>query len=567
MDNLQPRLLFLTVGFWTVSGFNLETQNPKSFSQDPETQFGYRVTQIDGSPKWMLVSAPLTKDASQNQTGAIYQCNYGDPTCSRINTPFPNGAKNMGLSQTTGNLQGQKIVGCVPRFSFECYSNTYINGYCDILSVPSRVPARVPAKLPECPRVLIDIAFLIDGSGSVYGGDFSKMKQFIKAIMQKFRNKDTQIALAQFSSNPQKEFTFTEYNRASNKEDLVNRIQQIGGGTRTPTGMKYVVDHLFIPSAGARNDAKRFMITITDGESYETNFYSAISAANRKSIERYAIGVGNAFNSAYAKAELLKISSKSENVFQVDNFSALDKIQQELQNKIFAIEGTGGSGALSSFQLEMAQEGFSSAIVHERLVLGAVGAYDWSGGLVEHRSGVRKFINLTATANADVKNAYLGYTVKGARKGREHFYVTGAPRYGHKGKVFIFSQSYPQRPRHHIDGEQIGSYFGSEICPVDLNQDGQTDLLLIGAPMYHTQEHGGIVYVYRMEDKGSVRRVSSLSGVPGEHFGRFGMAIAMVTDLNGDGLSDVAIGALWRSHIVEPSTFTMEHRTRFTSNT
>ncbi|XP_038636300.1 integrin alpha-X-like [Scyliorhinus canicula] len=242
MAPLVPALLFLTVGLQAVCSFNLETINPKSFAQDPESQFGYRVTQVNGKQKWMLVSSPLMKDSNQNQTGAIYQCKYGDSTCSKINTPFPAGAKNMGLSLATGVSNGEpKILACVPRFSYECYTNTYISGYCDVMSTSLSSRERIPAKLPECPRVLIDIAFLIDGSGSVSGGDFTRMKQFIKAIMQKFRNKDTQIALAQFSNHPQTEFTFTRYNQASNKEYLVDNIQQIRSGTRTPTGMKYVV--------------------------------------------------------------------------------------------------------------------------------------------------------------------------------------------------------------------------------------------------------------------------------------------------------------------------------------
>ncbi|XP_078393458.1 integrin alpha-M-like, partial [Cetorhinus maximus] len=432
---------------------------------------------------------------------------------------------------------------CVPRLSYECFTNTYINGYCNILSNSLAPEGRVPAKLPECPKILIDIAFLIDGSGSVIDKDFDKMKSFIKAIMQRFSKTDTQIALAQFSHTTRIEFTFTQYNQAINKKSLVDKIWQIRRGTSTPSGIKYVADNIFTSSAGARAGAKRIMITITDGESQDTDFTAAIRAANRKNIDRYCIGVGRAFSSGRAKKELETIASKKANVFQVDNFSALDKIQKELQEKIFAIEGTGTSGSLSSFQLEMAQEGFSSLITDGAFVLGAVGAYDWSGGLAEFRSGVRRFFNLTATASPDAKNAYLGYSIKEAMKGQEHFYITGAPRYNHKGKVFIFAQSSQHRLRDHIDGKQIGSYFGSELCPVDLNGDSQTDLLLVGAPMYHSQENGGIVHIYRMENMGTVKEVSFLLGVEGEPLGRFGSAIAQVSDLNGDQLADVAIGA------------------------
>ena len=47
-------------------------------------------------------------------------------------------------------------------------------------------------------------------------------------------------------------------------------------------------------------------------------------------------------------------------------------------------------------------------------------------------------------------------------------------------------------------GLQMGSYFGSELCPVDVDMDGTTDLLLVAAPFYHVQGEEGRVYVYRV---------------------------------------------------------------------
>uniref|UniRef100_UPI00398EF447 integrin alpha-D-like n=1 Tax=Pristiophorus japonicus TaxID=55135 RepID=UPI00398EF447 len=538
MDGLLPALLCLLAGLLPGHSFNLDTDSPISFSQDQNSQFGHMVTQFQNG---MLVSAPLMKDTTGAPTGAIYKCGYNDGACNKININLPKGSNNLGLSLTTGDLPQPKAVACVPRFAYECYTNTYINGYCEVLDATLSQSRRVPQKLPECPVVLIDIAFLIDGSGSVSQGDFIRMKDFMKAIIKKFSSKQTQIAVAQFSSTQQTDFDFNKYNQATNKDNLVTNIQQVYGGTDTPKGIQYVADHIFVTSAGARNKAKRILITITDGESYNTDFTRAIDTANRKKIQRYAIGVGSAFSSTKAKQQLETIASTIQNVFQVNNFDALISIQKELQEKIFTIEGQGG-GAISSFQLEMAQEGFSTLVTSEAIVLGAVGAYDWSGGLAEFRGGARTFINLTAS-HIDMKNAYLGYTVKEARKGSEKYYIAGAPRYQHKGKIFVFAQGSGGVVREKIEGKQIGSYFGSELCPVDLNTDGQTDLVLVGAPMYHDQEIGGMVHVYKLSSGGYLQALDTLSGERGRLLGRFGTAIAEVRDLNGDGISDVAIGA------------------------
>ena len=46
---------------------------------------------------------------------------------------------------------------------------------------------------------------------------------------------------------------------------------------------------------------------------------------------------------------------------------------------------------------------------------------------------------------------------------------------------------------------QIGSYYGSEITSVDIDGDGVTDVLLVGAPMYFSEGgERGRVYIYNL---------------------------------------------------------------------
>lgn len=52
--------------------------------------------------------------------------------------------------------------------------------------------------------------------------------------------------------------------------------------------------------------------------------------------------------------------------------------------------------------------------------------------------------------------------------------VTGAPRYRHKGAVYLLSRS-PQQMLNRsllLPGPQVGSYFGSAVALADLNSDG-----------------------------------------------------------------------------------------------
>lgn len=45
---------------------------------------------------------------------------------------------------------------------------------------------------------------------------------------------------------------------------------------------------------------------------------------------------------------------------------------------------------------------------------------------------------------------------------------------------------------------QIGSYFGSVVCSVDVNRDSVTDVLLVGAPMFMNdlKKEEGRVYMF-----------------------------------------------------------------------
>ncbi|XP_062993723.1 integrin alpha-X-like [Elgaria multicarinata webbii] len=145
-------------------------------------------------------------------------------------------------------------------------------------------------------------------------------------------------------------------------------------------------------------------------------------------------------------------------------------------------------------------------------------------------------------SQASYKDSYLGYAVVLARRSRQTFYVAGAPRYQHVGRVVIF-ESRNKKLMGYVSGRQVGSYYGSVLSNMDLNADGNTDLILIGAPFYYNRTQGGLVEVCSISDMGRLVRLQALGGVPGNGLGRFGAAIASLGDVSGDGLADVAIGA------------------------
>uniref|UniRef100_H2U7U8 Integrin, alpha 9 n=1 Tax=Takifugu rubripes TaxID=31033 RepID=H2U7U8_TAKRU len=87
----------------------------------------------------------------------------------------------------------------------------------------------------------------------------------------------------------------------------------------------------------------------------------------------------------------------------------------------------------------------------------------------------------------------------------------------------------------------MGSYFGSSLCAVDLNQDGLSDLL-VGAPMHSQLRDEGQVTVYLSIGNGVMEESAVLSG-DNAFNAHFGECIAAIGDIDDDGFQDVAIGA------------------------
>ncbi|XP_044868881.1 integrin alpha-D-like [Mauremys mutica] len=541
-------LVYLGTVLAPSRGFSVDVEGPVTF-QEAARGFGHSVVQFgSASARGLLVGAPL-QTGNVNETGKVYKCDPGSRRCQEIPIQRPPDAVNMSLGLSLA-ARGSNLLACGPTVHQACGENMYIKGYCFLLDQSLRQLQRIPDTLAECPRHATDIALLIDGSSSIEEEDFTKMKTFLSEIMKRFHSTDTQFALMQYSNEFTEHFDFSQYRRSRDPDDLVKSVAQLMGLTHTATAIRKVVQELFTSGRGARDEATKILIVITDGEKTgdPLSYLKAIPEAERAGIIRYAIGVGDAFSSTAAQKELHVIASEptNEHVFQVDNFDALQGIQSQLQEKIFTIEGTQSQNG-SSFQLEMAQEGFSSLLSPDGPVLGAVGAYDWSGGMYLYgSSGELSFINVSRTST-DMNDTYLGYSSQVITANGQSSYVVGAPRYQHAGKVVLFSQDTKGgewTPRSQLLGEQIGSYFGGTLCAVDLDRDGNTDLVLIGAPMYYTPLNGGRVYICPINWPGVMQICSkTLQGQTGKTFGRFGASMSEIGDISGDGQTDVAIGA------------------------
>ncbi|KAL2082052.1 hypothetical protein ACEWY4_021870 [Coilia grayii] len=196
------------------------------------------------------------------------------------------------------------------------------------------------------PEQATDIAFLLDSSGSVRDVEFKAMKQFVINLIKKLLKKDTQFAIAQYSSSCDIHVNFSQFNSKGLWEKQVENIHRISGGTNTAAAITKLANELFVTSGGARPDATKVLIVITDGQSVDGyNLPSAIDMADAKNIIRFAVGVGKAFENSRARQELNMIAtSATDHVFVVDNFDTLEKISSSIENHIKIMQSIDTNG-------------------------------------------------------------------------------------------------------------------------------------------------------------------------------------------------------------------------------
>ncbi|KAJ0060603.1 hypothetical protein NL108_016577 [Boleophthalmus pectinirostris] len=523
----------------SISGFNIEPVSWKSFS-NPAAGFGHKVIQKKNG---LLVSAPL-EQYSQQRRGQIYKCSPTSMSCSKIQLELPPYADNSSLGLAMAfNPSNENSLVCGPTIPKDCRSITMYNGLCLEINQNNNLRRTTPTSTADCPSQPADIAFLLDGSGSVDPADFSKMKTFLINVITSFLGRDSRFAIIQFSHLFHISYYFNNFQVRGSWQSQINNIRQLRGGTYTATAIQKVVDEVFTLSSGNRPNANNVLIVITDGESNDGGDLSGASAAaNRKNIIRFAIGVGNSFNKPSAKDELITIASSKDHVFQVEGFDALDKIRQTLQEKIFSIEGTQTGG--ETLKMEMSQLGFAAAFFSGGFQMTAVGANEWKGGLQKYtQSGA--MTSFYEPKNID-NDSYLGYSIAIANTVAGTFTAVGAPRYQHRGIVMYIHSIYTQQRIDPVDRQlqQSGEYFGAELCTMDVNGDIFTDLLLISSPMYREKDREGRVYVCDVTDSRVDCHFDSpliLRGVPEK--GRFGSSLAVLPDLNSDKLADLAVGA------------------------
>ncbi|XP_074544283.1 integrin alpha-L [Halichoeres trimaculatus] len=519
----------------TSLAFNIDTDNTEVYVGEGADFFGYKVLQFkSGTNKGIIVTAPL----QQNGTGGV--CKPGHDRTNRCFNPkgisLPNGTvpvKHFGLSIAEDSTTSSFTV-CSPSVGHECFENSYLNSVCYKMTNQLQELSSFKPAFQECTKKTVNLVFLFDGSASMTGNEFNENKVFITDIMNTLNSTSIKFAAVQFSSNYRKVFDFNDDRDSA--LDKLNKEAHMRDLTNTHKALKFVLEELFEnPASGASPDATRVVVVITDGDPSDSDKQNIIKRYDEKNIIRFVIGVKKA---VLDKFRDIASEPKDKNVFQIEDYNGLTGLLENLQKKVFNLEGSKVARA-GNMTNEMSQSGFSAVFHKDTLILGSVGTNSWSGALQELQGQT-----MTQIEDSEMPmDSYMGYSVSVGEKNKAPLYFSGAPRFEHIGQVVLFTKSGQKwTAAQRINGDQFGSYFGAELCSVDINSDNDTDFLLVGAPLFFqsSERREGQIYVYSLTDEGTLKkeRVVSVASM-----GRFGTTISSLADLNGDKLRDVAVGA------------------------
>ncbi|XP_068940779.1 integrin alpha-L isoform X2 [Petaurus breviceps papuanus] len=532
------RLPLLGIFLWVLaSSYNLDTSHSQSFSFEyAGNHFGYQVLQVGNG---IVVGAP----GEGNNTGNLYQCQPSTGRCQPMALRDANlTSKYLGMTLATDPTDG-RFMACDPGLARECDQNFYLSGLCYLF--PPNMdgpPLRANPGYQECLKANVDLVFLFDGSYSISNNDFKKILEFMEDVMRKLSNSSFHFAAVQFSSSSKTEFYFSDFIKARNPGSLLANVIHMQELTNTFGGIKHVVKDVFQASRGARPEAVPVMIIITDGDATDSG-----DIEDAKHIIRYVIGIGGGIRDPERLKDFAS-NPKKDFVKILDTYDKLKGLFDDLEKKIYNIEGTSKQKDKIDFKMELSSSGISADLTKGRTVVGAAGALDWAGGFIDLEQDLKDetFVG-NQPMSQEAEDGYLGYTVTWLlSKGNRKLLAAGAPRYQHVGRVLLFQEpeskggNWSQVQK--FEGSQVGSYFGGELCGIDVDQNGEMELLLVGAPLFYGEWRGGRVFVYHRKEL-AFQMMMELQGDIGYPLGRFGAAVSALTDIDGDDLTDVAVGA------------------------
>ena len=177
---------------------------------------------------------------------------------------------------------------------------------------------------PKCEDP-VDVAFLVDASGSVGVPNYVKERNFVKKIAKSFGGPESgsKMAVITYSEDAQVDIAFGQYKTTAELDQAVENLPYTRGRTRIDKALQLAARELFAPGKGSTDNVAKILIVLTDGQ--QTPAQDAVkldvaAAELRKlGVQIFAGGVGKGIN----EQELRLMTERDQDVFLAADFNDL----------------------------------------------------------------------------------------------------------------------------------------------------------------------------------------------------------------------------------------------------
>ena len=189
-----------------------------------------------------------------------------------------------------------------------------------------------------CGLSRVDAVIILDASTSVTEGNFQKMRDFAKELVDKadVDSGSVRFGVLIYSTAVEVQFHLNEYSTSAQIKAAIDRIPYIYGSTNSADALKTMHTVMFTRRNGDRPEVENIAFMITDGISNINSRRTVpeAEAARRDGIHIYSIGIGLTDT---RELDAMASLPASKNSFNVREFEEL----QGLADDIFGGETCG----------------------------------------------------------------------------------------------------------------------------------------------------------------------------------------------------------------------------------
>ncbi|KAI0225936.1 Zinc metalloproteinase dpy-31 [Lamellibrachia satsuma] len=190
----------------------------------------------------------------------------------------------------------------------------------------------------------VDLAFLIDSSGSIGKVNWPKILNFMKMFSSKLTVSPdrARISVISFGNDATLHFRLDSHTTLKSTEDAIDQIRWKDQWTNTGAALRVIKNDVFKWEHGDRSNAPNVAVLITDGPSNKDSWQTVPNAesARNAGIKIFAVGVGSQVD----PVEMKGITGSKDRMTYVWDFDEMlkESTMKTLYSKICSLTSTSG---------------------------------------------------------------------------------------------------------------------------------------------------------------------------------------------------------------------------------